>query len=66
VRSFDQNTDSTIVFAKTLLTAKRRKLFMPKGRTYLGVFYLAKGKAFEKGENLSNLKMLLKNSILVP
>jgi hypothetical protein len=34
---------------------------MPKGRTYLGgALYLAKRKAFEKGENLSNLEMLLK------
>ena len=39
-------------FAKTLLPAK--------GRTFSGgSFYLAKGKAFEKGENLSKLENAL-------
>jgi hypothetical protein len=44
------------------------KLFMPKGRkVFRRSFYLVKGKThLKKGENLSNLKMLLKNSIIIP
>jgi hypothetical protein len=47
-------------FVKTLLTTKRRKLFIPKGRIYSGELYLAKGKAFKRGRIHRNLEMLLK------
>jgi hypothetical protein len=52
----------TIAFVKTLLTAKKRKTFYAKR----GSFYLAKGKAFEKGGIFQTWKMLLKNCILIP
>jgi hypothetical protein len=45
-----------------LLTGKNPKPYLcQRGELIQGAFYLAKGKAFEKGENLSNLEMLLKN-----
>jgi hypothetical protein len=48
-------------FAKTLLTAKRRKTIYAKGENlFRGSFYLAKRKAFKKRRQLSNLEMLLK------
>jgi hypothetical protein len=57
----------TITFAKTLLTTKSRKTIYAKGENFFrGNFYLTKGKSFEKGENISNLKMIFKNSILIP
>jgi hypothetical protein len=43
------------------------KVFMPKGRTASGgAFIWPRDKHLKKRENLSNLKMLLKNSILIP
>jgi hypothetical protein len=40
---------------------------MPKGRTASGgAFIWPRDKHLKKRENLSNLKMLLKNSILIP
>jgi hypothetical protein len=52
---------------KTLLAAKRRKTIYAKGeKLFRGSFYVAKGKAFENGGSLSNLKMLFENSILTP
>jgi hypothetical protein len=53
----------TIAFAKTLLIAKRRKLFYTNGENFFRGSFLkmANGKAFEKGGESYNLK----NSILV-
>jgi hypothetical protein len=54
-------------FAKTLLTIKRRKKTNNTGGNLTwGNFYLAKEKAFEKGENLSKLRNSYENSILTP
>jgi hypothetical protein len=54
------------VFAKTHLKAKRRKLFIPKGRTYSGDLLTGQRKAFEKGEGSLKLRNAFENSILSP
>jgi hypothetical protein len=37
-----------------------------RGELFQGSFYLAKEKAFEKGENLSKLEHAFRNYILIP
>jgi hypothetical protein len=57
----------TIAFEKTLLTANMRKTIYAK-REYLlrRIFYLIKGKSFEKWGESFKLRSAFENSILIP
>jgi hypothetical protein len=57
--------NGNIAFAKTLLKAKRRKtIYIKRENLFSGIFYLAKGKTFEKEGESFKLREAFENSIL--
>jgi hypothetical protein len=64
----DQSKRTTLLLLqKPSWQLRGEKIFMQKGRTASGgAFIWPRDKHLKKRENLSNLKMLLKNSILIP